>query len=50
MKLAEALKEKTLDVRLMDRLLAEGKLTKAQVDEYLANLADDEGNYETIDS
>lgn len=45
MKLAKALKEKMLDIRLVDRLVAEGKLTKAEVDEYLKNLGDDEGNF-----
>jgi hypothetical protein len=50
MKLAMALNEKTMDVRLVDRLLAEGKVTKAQVDEYLSNLADEEGNYEVVDA
>lgn len=50
MKLAMALDEKTMDVRLLDRLLAEGKVTKAQVDKYLADLVDDEGNYEVVDA
>lgn len=49
MKLAKALEEKMLDVRLVDRLLAEGKITKAEVDAYMANLEDDEGNYETVE-
>lgn len=49
MKLAMALEEKNMDVRLLDRLLAEGKVTKSQVDEYLNNLEDDEGNYEVVD-
>ena len=48
MKLAKALNEKQMDVRLMDRLLGEGKLSKAQVDEYLKNLDDSEGRYERI--
>lgn len=50
MKLAKALEEKTMDVRLVDRLVAEGKITKAQVDEYLANIEDSEGKYEKIGS
>ena len=48
MKLAKALNEKVMDVRLMDRLLAEGKLQKSQVDEYIASLEDNEGLYEKI--
>jgi len=50
MKLAKALEEKMLDVRLMDRLVAEGKLTKKQVDDYMANIEDSEGKYERIGS
>jgi hypothetical protein len=50
MKLAMALNDKTMDVRLVDRLLAEGKVTKAQVNEYLTNLPDEEGNYIAADS
>ena len=50
MKLAKALEEKMLDVRLMDRLLAEGKLTKSQVDEHIAKLEDSEGRYEKVDA
>lgn len=50
MKLAKALNEKTMDVRLVDRLLAEGKITKAQVDEYLAKIEDSEGQYEKVSS
>lgn len=50
MKLAKALEEKTMDVRLVDRLLAEGKITKAQVDEYLTKIEDSEGSYEKVSS
>ena len=49
MKLREALDEKLMDVRLVDRLLAEGKLTKEQYEAFKASLADEEGNYEHID-
>ncbi len=48
MKLAKALNEKVMYVRLMDRLMAEGKLSKSQVDEYLKNLDDCEGSYEQV--
>jgi len=45
MKLAKALEEKTLDIRLVDRLVAEGKLSKADLDAHLKNLVDDDGNF-----
>ena len=41
MKLRQALEEKLLDVRLRDRLLAEGKITKEQIEKALKNLPDD---------
>lgn len=41
MRLARALQEKLMDVRLRDKLLAEGKVTKEQVKEYLGSLPDD---------
>lgn len=41
-----ALDEKMMDVRVRDRLLAEGKITQKQVQEFLASLPDDEGHYE----
>ena len=44
MKLRIALDEKLMDVRVRDRLLAEGKITKAQIDEFLASLNDDSEN------
>ncbi len=51
MKLAQALEEKIMDTRLMDRLLAEGKLTKKQVDDYLSKIEDSsEGSYEKVGS
>lgn len=48
MKLAKALNEKVMDVRLMDRLMAEGKLSKAEVDAHLSKLEDCEGSYEQV--
>lgn len=45
MKLRMALDDKLMDVRLRDRLVSEGKVTKSQVDEYIASLGDEEGNY-----
>lgn len=44
MRLSKALEEKMLDKRLRDKLLAEGKVTQAQVDEYLKGLNDDGSN------
>jgi len=41
MRLSKALKEKELDLRLRDKHIVEGKLSKAEVDQYLANLPDD---------
>jgi hypothetical protein len=49
MKLRMALDDKMLDLRLRDRLVAEGKVTKAQVDEFLSGLADDEANSMNVD-
>lgn len=42
MRLSRALQDKMMDVRLRDKLLAEGKVTKEQVQAYLAELPDDE--------
>ncbi len=44
MRLNTALEEKTLDRRLRDKLLAEGKLTKEQVAKYEKDLKDDAFN------
>ena len=44
MRLSRALKEKIMDVRLRDKLIAEGKVTKAQADEYLNSLEDQSEN------
>lgn len=41
MRLSKALKEKLNDVRLRDKLIAEGKITKQQVDEYMKALPDE---------
>jgi exopolyphosphatase/pppGpp-phosphohydrolase len=41
MKLRQALDEKLLDVRLRDRLLAEGKITKEDIQKALKSLPDD---------
>ena len=44
MRLARALEEKLLDLRLRDKLIAEGKVTKQQVEEFLASLDDSQEN------
>ncbi|MGI4993160.1 hypothetical protein ACRXCV_11045 [Halobacteriovorax sp. GFR7] len=49
MRLSRALQEKILDLRLRDKLIAEGKVTKAQVEEYLNGLTDEESNVTTTD-
>jgi hypothetical protein len=45
MKLRMALEDKEMDLRLRDRLVAEGKISTSQVDTYLKSLDDEEGNY-----
>lgn len=40
MRLARALEEKLMDVRLRDKLIAEGKITREQVRDYLQKLDD----------
>jgi hypothetical protein len=47
MRLSRALEEKKLDVRLRDKLVHEGTLTKSEVDEYLNSLPDDESRATT---
>lgn len=44
MRLSRALQDKIMDLRLRDKLVAEGKLSKAQVDEYLTALNDETTN------
>ena len=49
MKLAKALNEKMMDVRLVDRLMAQGKITKDEFDKHIASLNDEEGNFEQVE-
>lgn len=44
MRLSRALTEKLMDVRLRDKLLAEGKLTKEEVKKYLDTMNDESKN------
>ncbi len=50
MKLRQALEEKLLDVRLRDRLLAEGKITKEEIQKVLKGLPDDADKAVALDS
>jgi polyhydroxyalkanoate synthesis regulator phasin len=49
MKLRLALEEKLLDVRVRDRLLAEGKITKEELKKYLDSIVDDAKNAIPLD-
>lgn len=49
MKLRLALEEKLLDVRVRDRLLAEGKISKEEVKKYLDTLSDEGKNAVPLD-
>jgi polyhydroxyalkanoate synthesis regulator phasin len=49
MKLRLALEEKLLDVRVRDRLLAEGKISKEEVKKYIDTLADEGNNAVPLD-
>ncbi len=49
MKLRLALEEKLLDVRVRDRLIAEGKITKEEVQKYLNSLPDEGNNAVPLD-
>ena len=48
--LKKALEEKVFDLRLRDKLIAEGKVTKKEIDEYLKKLGDDENNIDQTDA
>ncbi len=50
MKLAQALNDKTMDVRVIDRLLAEGKISKSNFDSFMTNLPDETGNFDFVGS
>jgi polyhydroxyalkanoate synthesis regulator phasin len=49
MKLRLALEEKLMDVRVRDRLLAEGKITKEELKKYLDSLSDEAKNAVSLD-
>ncbi len=48
MRLSRALKEKQMDVRLLDKHVSQGKLPSATLQEYLKSLKNEEGNYEVL--
>ncbi|MEK6626601.1 MAG: hypothetical protein AABY86_16660 [Bdellovibrionota bacterium] len=41
MRLSKALRDKLMDVRLRDKLVAEGKITKKELEEYLKTIPDE---------
>jgi hypothetical protein len=45
MRLSRALQDKLMDTRLRDKLVAEGKVTKQEVEEFLKSLPDETGNF-----
>jgi polyhydroxyalkanoate synthesis regulator phasin len=49
MKLRLALEEKLMDVRVRDRLVAEGKITKEELKKYLDSLSDETKNAVPLD-
>jgi hypothetical protein len=49
MKLRQALEEKLHDVRLRDRLLAEGKISKEEVQKLIKQLPDDAATAVSLD-
>ena len=49
MRLQKALEEKLLDLRLRDRLLAEGKVTMEEIEKYLKSIPDDSANIKNED-
>ena len=50
MKLRLALEEKLMDVRVRDRLVAEGKISKEELKKYMDTLNDDGKNAVPLDS
>ncbi len=50
MKLRLALEEKLMDVRVRDRLVAEGKISKEELKKYLDSMADETKNAVPLDN
>lgn len=49
MRLSKALNDKVMDVRLRDKLVADGSLSKEEVQKYLSELPDDNSNLQFTD-
>lgn len=49
MRLSRALEDKLMDVRLRDKLVSEGKVTKKQVEDFLNSLPDDQTRATLLD-
>ncbi len=49
MRLGKALEDKLMDTRLRDKLVAEGKVTPAQVEAFLNQISDESANMTSID-
>lgn len=49
MRLSKALNDKVMDVRLRDKLVADGSLSKSEVEKYLNELPDDSVNLANTD-
>lgn len=49
MRLKDALNEKKMDVRLIDKYLAEGNITKEEVEAYRQKLEDDSSRFEYME-
>jgi hypothetical protein len=43
------LRDKLVDKRIVERNIAKGLVSKEQYDQYLADLADGEGNYDRVE-
>ena len=50
MSLSDALKDKKLDVRLRDKLFAQGRLTSEELSQYESSLSDDSENMTIIET
>ena len=49
MLLKEALEQKVMDVRLLDKHLADGKISRKEYDDYISALTDDSDNLASVE-
>lgn len=49
MRLSNALKEKKMDLRLRDKNIAEGKISKEELDQFVTSLPDDTASMTFVD-